>query len=457
MKKNFSSTLVLLIISVAVFSWYFFYENKIRLNKQTQEEKTKQIISVDKDAITALSLTRNNVTIDFSKKGEEWFITAPVTDTADNLNTPAIASSLTTIKQDRVVDDNPKDLALYDLKDPFIKLKVTANNKMEEVWVGKETPIGFNVYFKYADKPQVYKTSKSLKTTLDKELKDFRNKNIFNVSRFEVTEVEIQNAKEHYSVKKDGDASWTLTRENLPADLTEWNKTVNALSELKALDFASEKAADSAKYGLVTPETKATITLQKDKPKLTLRLSQQGKKYYAKRDDKNIIYEVDKDIFEKLQKPSRSLRSLDLASFNRFDAKRIKIQRGKELLELFKEDAGKWVIPTDLKAEINADAIDAFLTKIQDARITNYLSNAGNEFGTTNPKLVISVFELKNNKETEKFSLSFGNKKDKEIIVKRSDIPYAMTLKEDVFKNLDIKKESLLKKTDNKTEPKKGT
>jgi hypothetical protein len=455
MKKNFSSTLVLLTISIAVFCWYFFYENKIRVNKKTEEEKTKQIISADKDAITAMSLTRNNLTIDFSKKGEEWFITAPVTDSADILNTPAIPASLTTIKQDRVVDETPKDLAVYDLKDPFIKIKVTANNKTEEILVGKETPIGFNVYFKYADKPQVYKTSKSLKTTLDRLLKDFRNKNILNTSRFEVSEIEIQNPKEHYSVKKDGEASWTLTRENLPADPTEWNKILNTLSEIKAIDFASEKAADSAKFGLSNAATIATLSFQKDKPKITLRLSQQGKKFYAKRDDKGVIYEVDKDAYERLQKPSRNLRSLDLASFNRFDAKRIKIQRGKELLELLKEDSGKWVIPTDLKTEINSDAIDAFLTKIQDARVTNYLTNSGNEYGIANPKLVISVHELKNNKETEKFSLAFGNKKDNEIVVKRSDIPYAMTLKEDVFKNLDIKKDSLKKGPDNANSSKK--
>jgi hypothetical protein len=212
---------------------------------------------------------------------------------------------------------------------------------------------------------------------------------------------------------------------------------------------------DSAKFGLANAATVATLSFQKDKPKITLRLSQQGKKFYAKRDDKGVIYEVDKDAYERLQKPSRNLRSLDLASFNRFDAKRIKIQRGKELLELLKDDSGKWVIPTDLKTEINSDAIDAFLTKIQDARVTNYLTNSGNEYGIANPKLVISVHELKNNKETEKFSLAFGNKKDNEIVVKRSDIPYAMTLKEDVFKNLDIKKDSLKKGPDNANSSKK--
>ena len=57
-------------------------------------------------------------------------------------------------------------------------------------------------------------------------------------------------------------------------------------------------------------------------------------KVYAQIQGKPTIYEVGKDILEKVEKPGSAYRNMQLAIFNRFDIQRIKLERGKDIVEL---------------------------------------------------------------------------------------------------------------------------
>ncbi|MBI4403716.1 MAG: DUF4340 domain-containing protein [Deltaproteobacteria bacterium] len=461
--KSYLSTLILSGVLVLLLGWYFVYEKRMKPKATEAEEKTKQLIQLDKDQIGELTIVRISgavsantsakeskpapETIHLKKSGQDWNLALPVQDAADSTAINGMIGTLTSSKQERVVDENPKDLEPYGLKEPSLKIKVKkdANDSGQELLIGKNTPVGYSSYAKLEGRPEVYRVSRTLFTSFDKDATSLRNKSVFNIARTEVTEVEIQIQKTNIVLKRDDKENWWLAREHIPADTNEVNKTLNAILDLKATEFASEDGKNLSQFGLQSPAIKVWLTQKKDKSRSAIWLGQHKGKTYAKREDKNLVTAVDKDVFEKANRPAAQYRSLELASFNRFDVKRIKLERGKEIIELLKEENG-WQMPTEPKSQIDGAKVDGFLTSLQDSKIVNYLPQGR---PLTEPNLVIRLFEKKDKQESEKVMLKFAKGASKQVIAEKAGLGAPFSLKEEDFKKLNVAKENFFK-----TEPK---
>lgn len=470
MKKSFRSTLILLAVFIGLIVWYQVYEKRVKPKQTEAEEKSKQLVTLSKDDIQEIDIERlktpppddappgtppvspEYIRIHLKLTGKDWNLSEPVTDGADASTVNSMISTVTTTKQERVVDEKAADLAPFGLKTPILKITLRKNGGAagETLLVGSNTPTGFSSYVTLGDSPKVYRVPRGLRTAFDKSVKDVRNKSILNWTRPEITDVEIQNKKENIVLNKPNPEKeeWTLAREHIPADTTEWNKTLNALLEVKATDFASETTKDLGKYGLASPIARVQLTKGKENKKLVLRLGKVGEKYYLTRDDRTIVYEVDKDLLAKLDTKSEQYRSQRLANFNRFDVKRIKLERGKDIVELLKEEKTGWSLPAEPAAKVNPTKVDSLLTQLQDIKLTRYLAQGAPK--VTSPVLTIRVFEKKGNEEKEQVSLLFGKAQGKLIPTTRSDLDLTFLIKEE-----DLTKLNLSAKDFHQVEPKK--
>lgn len=466
MKSNFKSTLVLTAVLGALIGWYFLYEQKYRPQAQEKEEKTKQLITLEKDQIQEVEIVHiKNApketegtplpvdpkfkpefeTIKLKKSGSEWLITEPLSDDADTAQVSAMVSTLATSKQERVVEEKPTDLAGFGLKDVLIKViaKKDSTSKPEEVWIGLNTPVGYSAYAKVAGQDPVFKVSRNLKTNFDKQVKDLRNKNLITNPRQEITEYEIQNAKGHIVLKKDDKDNWTLASENFTADPAEAGKTFSAIVEVHAKDFAAETADHLEKFGLAKPLATVTLTI-KDKPKITLLVGKVKDTVYVKRGDKPVIYEVDKQIAERVEKPAIDYRSMNLATFNRYDVKRIKLEGPKNTVELVKGEQGDWSLPTDATTKVKTSEVDTLLTAIQDAKVSRYLTVPKDKGGVKKPNLTIRLFEKSDKGENEKVVLKFDQLKGKEVLGEREDLSVPFYLKSEDYYKINVGKEKFV-------------
>lgn len=456
MKGSFKSTLLLTAVLAGLIGWYVLYEQKYRPQSEEKEEKTKQLVTLEKDQIQEVEITRiKNApkeeegatahndpnfkpefeTIKLKKSGTDWLITEPVSYPGDNSQISSMVSTLATTKQERVVEEKPKDLAAYGLKDPRVKViaRKDSGNPPQEVWIGLNTPVGSSAYAKVAGQEPVFKVSRALKNSFEKKPNDLRNRNIITTPRTEVTELEIQTNKENVVLKKDDKDNWTLARENFPADAQEAGKTFSAVIEARAKEFISEKAEKLSTYGLDKPAAKATLFL-KDQNKITLLVGKVKDKFYASRTDKPQVFEVEKTLLERLEKPGSDYRSLTLASFNRYDVKHIKIVvPGAPEIELVKGDTGTWTLPSEVTAKVNANEVDSLLTALQDAKISRYGKAPKDKTGVKTPKLTIHLFEKSDKGETEKVVLKFDAVKGKEVLGERADLTVPFYLKSEDF------------------------
>ncbi len=474
MKKSFRSTLILLGVFIALIVWYQVYEKKIKPKRTEAEEKIKEIFTLSKDDIQEIEIDRLTtpppdtappgtapISNEYSKirlklAGKDWNLVEPVQDGADAANANSLVSTLTGTKQERVVDEAPKDFQQYGLTTPLFKITARKGGaeKAESLKVGSNTPTGFSSYLQIGDSPKVYRVSRALRTAVDKPVKEFRNKSIVNWTRADVTVVEIQAGKENIVMSRPtaDKEEWDLAREHIPADTTEWNKTLNGLLEVKATEFAAENEKNLAKFGLSSPS--ARIQLKgKDNKKLGIRIGKTKDKTYLVRDDRPIVYEVDKDILAKVETKAEKYRSMRLANFNRFDVKRIKLERGKETIELLKEDKTGWTFPTEPNTKINPSRVDTLLTQLQDIKISRYLAPSSPKVAAS--QLTIRLFEKKEEKEKEQVNLLFGKAQGKLIPANRSDLDLSFLLSEDDFKKLNLQSKDFIKTEDKKEEPTK--
>lgn len=463
MQKSFKTTLVLAAFLVGLVVWYNVYEKKIKIQNTEKEEKTKQLLSVEEndvreitiqrmtnapkdDAPTPAGFTPTYETIKFQKNGADWAMTAPVEDAADQANVKSMLSSVLSSKQERIVDENPKDLEAFGLNKPVARIQILKEGAKapEEVSLGANTPVGFSSYAKTSNGAPVFKVSRGLKSAVEKDALHYRNKQLVSWKRDEVIEIELDTAKENTVLKKDDKGGWTLARENLPAESNEANKTLSALVDLRAQTISSDKPTNLSGYGLSQPAVKATLA-KKDGTRFKVLVGQTKDKFYAKREDKPTVYEIAKTSVDPLLRPSSAYKDLSLAHFNRFDVKHIKVEKGEGSFELVKGDGegAGWNFPGESTTKIDTAEVDTFLTKLQDTKITKYLSVKDSP-RLKEPKLVVRLFEKKDKEEKETLLLTFTSPQNKEVLVQRKGLDILLALKEEDFKKVNVPKTSFV-------------
>jgi hypothetical protein len=445
MKKSFNHTLVLLGVLVGLLAWYVFYEKKFKPAQDEKESQAKVLIPTPFASVQELQVSQKDGDkyreLRFKKAGTDWNIISPVEDLAEPGAVSGMVTTLTSTKYERIVEEKPTDLEAFGLKQPKLKLsaRVDSNTAPEEVWVGNDTPDGIGVYAKVATKDTVYKVPSVLRTTFDKPIADYRNKKVLGISRADVSELEIRNTSESFTLKKDPSDNWLLTRDGIPAASLEVNKTLNAAIDLQATGFASDKPGkDLSQWGLSTGGV-SVLFKKKDGQSLLL-LGKVKDKFYAKRSDKEVVYEISKDLFEKVGRPSKEYRDLKLAMFNRFEVKKIRVEHPPESFELVKENAD-WKIANDAAAKVDTAKVDDFLTRLQDARVSAFLSPNDK---VKQPSLTVTLTERKGGNESETVTLSVAKPVSGKSIATRKGFDKGLSITEADFKKINAFKQEFL-------------
>ncbi len=475
MKKSVNGTLILFGVFAILLGWYLIFEQKVRPERDKKQEDAKHLVQLDRESIQELEIERlkapsaaDKASPDASKyevyrlkkTGADWNLVTPVDDEADSATMGTLLAAFTSTQSERTVDENPKDLAPFGLKEPILKVRARkdSSSPWTEVRVGGDTAVGFNSYVQMGDKPAVLTASRNLKASFDKDPSALRNKKLFKISRGDINSLEVQTPRETFVLAKGEGEDWLLARQGLPADAGEVNKTLNAIVEAKAKSFADDTGKQTAKFGLSKPAATAIVTVGREKKKVTLflgRLSipKMGDLYYVKDSEKAAIAEVEKELPERLLKPAADYRNLQIAKFNRFTVTKIRVEHKKEPVELVKK-GNDWQVPGDTAFTVDGAQVDTFLTNLQDSKATDFIPMKTAQSDLKSPELVVRLFEKEGDKEVEKHTLTFGRRFNK-IVASRTGLDLAMQIKVDDYMKLNLAKPDFAKKPEKKAEQKK--
>ena len=83
---------IITVLFLALGTFIYFYEVEGGKKREEAEEKAKKLFPFQKDAITAITLSRNNSTIALQKNDTIWNLVQPIDVKADKNTAESLAS-----------------------------------------------------------------------------------------------------------------------------------------------------------------------------------------------------------------------------------------------------------------------------------------------------------------------------------------------------------------------------
>lgn len=267
---KFRSTWALLVIALIFGSYIYFIEIKKSAKDEELKSESEKVFALDADKIKGLKIKNANGSFDFEKDPKEgWKIKSPIVSLADETVMTGIVTGVSAERFDQVVSEGAEtDLKTYGLDNPKEAVSLIGPDGVSKtVDIGSEGALSGKIYAMREGEKKVLFANTSLKTQIEKSLKDFRDKRVLRFSKDDVTSISISsnradNALHLAMVKKSN--VWQVTEPfSGKADEATVQALITTLEGLRATDFPSEEAQNPKKilsYGLNKPEFEVTLS-----------------------------------------------------------------------------------------------------------------------------------------------------------------------------------------------------
>jgi len=408
--RGVRSFVLLLVIAIGLGAYVYFVESK---RDPLDGDKKDKVFTVEADKIDELTIkSEAGERTVLKKTGTEWQIVEPVATPPDSAAVSGLTSNLSTLELQRVIDDNPADVAEYGLTQPRIEVTFKAGGQEHRLQIGRKTPPGSDLYAKLADSKRVFLIPSYVETTFNKSTFDLRDKTVLKVERDKIESLTVTSPKRSLHFTK-ADGEWTMTQPvKARADFTTVDGIVSRLHTLQAKSIAAADAAKITEYGLDKPE--ATVQLGSGSSQATLLIGKVGPDgvVYAKDQSRPQIVTVEATLLGDLTKETGEFRQKDLFDGRAFNANRLEVTRGGQILVFEKtktknkegQDEEKWKQSAPAARELDQATVDNLISAITAARAESYV-DAAPKSGLDKPELAIALTSDAG-KRVEKVSLA---------------------------------------------------
>ncbi len=391
---NFRTTLILALVFCVGLAAVLLIKNQDTRKKEKNEIAGK-LLDIDKSTITELIL--EPALLHFIKDGENWNIVAPVETDGDKSAVDAILNMFDWAKIERTIVSNPAEYSDYGLAPEFGKMILVHDGKADTLFVGEETPTGSFVFARKNGLPEVFLTTTSLQSNIQKSLFDVRNKKVLRFDVNNIKELVITNRKGTIELFKAG-ADWMIKgKNNVSGDISEIIKLTNRLNSETAKEFVDENPADLQKYGLTSPAFKINILLGEDKAKATLFIGKDiHDKYYAKDDSRKPVFLVDSAFVNLFNVAENDLRSKDIVQFTQSTIDKIELDYARQTIICEKDTANNWLVVAPDSGAAKSYKITSLLSDLSSLKAEEFVNDnpASLEmYGLAKPQLTCKIYQ----------------------------------------------------------------
>lgn len=322
--------------------------------------------------------------IDLQRQNGKWVITAPESYPADQDTATSLASSLSPVTADSVVDDKPQDLSKYGLKSPSLTVTVhEKNGKSAEISFGDNVPAGSLVYASANSDPKVYAVSSSVKSSFDKSVDDLRDKRLLTFDTNKLTRLDLSSGKSNVEFGKNNQGDWEILKpQPYRADSFQVEELVRKLTEAKMDLSSSAPDAGKAASAFASGHPVADVGVTDASGTQTLDVRKNKDDYYAKSSAVKGIYKISSDLGKEVEKPLDDFRNKKIFDFGFSDPTKIDVQQGA---------GGKVLARSGTDWKMNGKTMDpgtvqAFIDKLRDLSASKFVTS-----GFTTPELTVTV------------------------------------------------------------------
>lgn len=384
---------VLLVVGIPLF-WYAYRDSK--KGPVDDAPKHDKVFSVDASKIDELAITsESGERTTLQRKGADWTIVQPAPAPTDQATVSGIASNLASMEIQRVIDDNPADVAEFGLASPRIEVTFKAGGQQHRLQIGQKTPAGTDVYARLADQKRVFLISSFLESTFNRSAFDLRDKSVLKLDREKVDSLAVTAAGREMRFEK-ANGEWTL---KAPTEgRAEFSAVDGLVSRLGGLQMKSLVSPPPAQGdGLEKPV--ATVRIGTGSSQATLLLGGPAGEgsVFAKDAARPAVFTVDASLLDDLKKDPAEYRQKDLFDARSFNTTRLDIVRNGQTTAFEKttakdkdgKEVEKWRQTSPLARDVEAAKIEALIAAATGARATSF-APAGAKTGLDTPELSVA-------------------------------------------------------------------
>ena len=130
---KFQGTALMSAVFLGLVLYYFFVDLPSEQKEKVEKERAEKIFPLETEKVLEFSLAGNGDPIVLKRKAlHSWDLTRPLSAPGDSAEAEAFLSEIKNLKKTRVVEENPKDLSIYGLSTPLLKIHFRFENKKEE-------------------------------------------------------------------------------------------------------------------------------------------------------------------------------------------------------------------------------------------------------------------------------------------------------------------------------------
>lgn len=439
---RFRSFIALLVVAVGLGAYIYFVESD-RAPSSDPKPKDKVFTGVEADKIEEITIaTKDGDRTTLTKSGSDWQIVAPLKTAADQTEASGLATNLTTLELQHVVDEAPEDLKQFGLAEPRseVSFRLAGEKEPKRLLVGNKTATGGDVYAKVGADKRVILIPGYLESTFVRSTFDMRDKSALKFEREKVDGLTVVSGGKTVRVKKDAN-EWMLAEPVAArADFGTVEGILGRLSgaQMKAIVSAEPSDADIKKYGLASPA--ATVRLSSGSAQAALALGGDAGEgnLYARDLSRPMVFTLESAIAEELKKSATDFRRKDVFEFRPFNAKRIEISRENQTTVYERVEnkdpkaptTDKWVESAPGKKDADMAKMESMLSAFSNLRATAFPETTGGT-GLDTPALTV-VVRYDDGKKEER--VTFGVKGDS-YHAARSGEPGAMKIEKADYEN----------------------
>jgi len=313
---RYRSTLIYLLAAL-ILGGLYFWDVRSERQEEAKEDAERVIFQVDGDKLRRIALKRPDQEIVLQKTGDAeeeavWRITEPVDTEADSYAVNYVANLLPALKHTRIIEENPEDLAPFNLEEPGLTVSWATEGEAGGLLIGGQSPMDKGFYAKKQEDPRVFLIALNDKEILDKTLYDLRDKGLFSFAYDEPTRLEIQGPGQNWAFVKSGETTWALPEDpDFPLDSEEVSSVVRRLTWEEAASFEAEKAEDLKTYGLEVPLHRIVLSNGEKREELLVGSPAGGDEggLYARMAERPQVVTIKKETLEGLPASLEELRT----------------------------------------------------------------------------------------------------------------------------------------------------
>jgi len=260
-------------------------------------EKTTYFIDIDTSKVDYLHFSSpDNGEITLELVDGIWRVTEPIDFPADQRNVHETLKKLSELEIENLVTSREDQQATYEVDDvKGVNIEVKSGGKpVASIVMGKTASTYRHTYFKKKGSNEIQMVNGSYKYYIDRKLKDWRNKIILEINKDAIEALKLTYPDKVISVTLE-DTLWYADdgKDRFKATRKAVDPLINYLSRLRASDFY-DISEENPEPDMSSLDCAIEITFDGGKTASLLlkKENEEGKMYFLKRSDSDIIYKV---------------------------------------------------------------------------------------------------------------------------------------------------------------------